>query len=205
MIKQIRNGLLGSNTYIFYNEESKHGVIIDCGCRAYNAVEHTDKNGIIIDYIILTHGHFDHVDYIDEYVSAYPNAKLICHEDEIKVLLDPEATLSAMISTSKKYNYPYITVCEGDIVTLDGGTSLKIIHSPGHTPGSMCLLCEDEQIIFTGDVLFASGYGRTDFKHGSYSDMIASLKRLLSLNENITFFAGHNEASKIGNERCIYG
>ena len=205
MIKTVSNGLLGSNTYIVSNDKSNRAMIIDCGTDPSYAVSYVRDKELSVEYIVLTHGHFDHVDRIDKFVSAFPNAKIVCHEDEIKVLIDPEGNLSTLISSSKSYNYPYVTVSDGDVITLKADDSaynmdFKIIHSPGHTPGSMCLLCERDKIMFTGDVLFAQGYGRVDFKYGSYSHMISSLKYLLSLDPDITFYAGHGRQSTIGQE-----
>jgi len=205
MIKTVSGGLLDSNTYIVSNDKSKRAMIIDCGTDPSHTVSYVRENELSVEYIVLTHGHFDHVDKIDKFVSAFPQAKIVCHEDEIKVLLDPEGNLSTLISSSKSYNYPYIAVANGDIITLKADDSaynmdFKIIHSPGHTPGSMCHLCENDKIMFTGDVLFSQGYGRVDFKYGSYSDMIASLRNLLRLDPDITFYAGHGEPSTIGRE-----
>ncbi len=205
MIKTITGGLLDSNTYIASNDKSKRAMIIDCGTDPSRTVSYVNSEGLFVEYIVLTHGHFDHVDHIEKFASAFPQAKIVCHEDEIKVLLDPEGNLSTLISSSKSYNYPYVTVADGDVITLKADDAeynmdFEIIHSPGHTPGSMCLLCKRNRILFTGDVLFSQGYGRVDFKYGSHSDMLCSLRRLLHLDPNITFYPGHGERSKIGNE-----
>ena len=205
MIKTISGGLLDSNTYIASNDKSKRAMIIDCGTDPTYSVSYVRDMDLFVEYIVLTHGHFDHTDRIDKFVSAFPNAKIVCHEDEIKVLLDPEGNLSTLISSSKSYNYPYVTVADGDVITLKSddpayNMDFKIIHSPGHTPGSMCLLCENDKIMFTGDVLFAGGYGRVDFKYGNHRSMLTSLRRLLHLDPNILFYPGHGEPSKIGRE-----
>jgi len=145
---------------------------------------------------------FDHAHYIDDYVKAFPNAKIVCHADELKVLNDPDANLSVFISSGRAYDHPYFTVRDNDVITLSAPDkndeiTFKIIHSPGHTPGSMCLLCEERKLMLTGDVLFAGGYGRTDFKYGSFSDMRRSLTKILALDGEITFYSGHGESSKI--------
>jgi glyoxylase-like metal-dependent hydrolase (beta-lactamase superfamily II) len=202
MIKTVSGGLIDSNTYIVSNDKSKRAMIIDCGTDPSLSVAYVKENGLSVEYIVLTHGHFDHVDRIDKFISAFPQAKIVCHEDEIKVLLDPEGNLSTFISSSKSYNYPYITVANGDIITLKADDSaynmdFKIIHSPGHTPGSICLLDEEKKLMITGDTLFKGSYGRIDFKYGSRMDMYASLRRLLSLDPEITFYPGHGEESKI--------
>ena len=206
MIKRIEGGLLGSNTYVVYNESGKSAMIVDCGCRAAEAVSFIEAKGLNVKYIVLTHGHFDHAHYTEEYVSAFPSAEIICHSEELKVLLDRDANLSDFVSCGRSYRFPYKTVEEGDTITLasdDGGDCLcfKIIHTPGHTPGSICLLCESAGVMLTGDTLFKNGYGRTDFMYGSSSLMRDSLRRLLSLDGRIVFYPGHGEESLISNER----
>ena len=202
MIKQIYGGILDSNSYVVYNDKGKSAMIVDCGCKPYEAIDFIEKNGYRVEYIVLTHGHFDHAHYIDDYVKAFPDAKIVCHVDELKVLNDPDANLSVFISRGRAYDHPYFTVRDNDVITLSAPDkndeiTFKIIHSPGHTPGSMCLLCEDRKLMLTGDVLFAGGYGRTDFIYGSFSDMRRSLTRILALDGEITFYSGHGESSKI--------
>jgi glyoxylase-like metal-dependent hydrolase (beta-lactamase superfamily II) len=199
MIKKIDGGLLGSSVYIVYTEESKRAMIVDCGVPIDEFIDFIISEKLSVDYIVLTHGHFDHVDYIDTYANAFPNAKILCHVGEIKVLLDPEANLSPYIAKSKSYSYSYETLKDGDEISIGENDiiSFKIIHSPGHTPGSMCLLCEKDKVMITGDTLFKGSYGRIDFKYGSRMDMYASLRRLLSLDPEITFHPGHGESSKI--------
>jgi len=199
MIKQLSGGLMGSHTYVIYTEESKRAMIIDCGVPVRKVTDFIKSNMLHVDYIVLTHGHYDHIDYIDKYISAFENAKILCHVDELKVLVDPMANVSALFATPQKYDYSYTTVNEGDIISIgeNDKISFKIIHTPGHTPGSMCLLCEKDKVMITGDTLFKGSYGRIDFKYGNIMDMYASLQRLLSLDPEITFYPGHGEASKI--------
>ena len=199
MIKKIDGGLLGSSVYIVYTEESKRAMVVDCGVPIDEFIDFIISEKLSVDYIVLTHGHFDHVDYIDKYVATFRDAKILCHVDELKVLLDPEANLSPYIATSKAYDYPYETLKDGDEISIGENDiiSFKIIHSPGHTPGSMCLLCENDKIMITGDTLFKGSYGRIDFKYGNRMDMYSSLRRLLTLDPEITFYPGHGEASKI--------
>ena len=199
MIKKIDGGLLDSSVYIVYTEESKRAMIIDCGVPIRKITDFVRQEGLCVDYIVLTHGHFDHVDYIDKYAATFRDAKILCHVDELKVLLDPEANLTPYITTSKSYDYPYITVNDGSLISIGENDKItfKIIHTPGHTPGSMCLLCEEERLLITGDTLFKNGYGNTGFKYGNRVNLQASLVRLLSLDPDITFYPGHGEISKI--------
>jgi glyoxylase-like metal-dependent hydrolase (beta-lactamase superfamily II) len=132
MIKRIEGGLLGSSVYIVYTEESKRAIIVDCGVPVHEITGFIADERLSVDYIVLTHGHFDHVDYIDRYVNEFPDAKILCHVDELKVLLDPEANLSPYIATTKAYRYPYVTVNEGDMISIgkNDEISFKIIYSP---------------------------------------------------------------------------
>ena len=202
MIKKIDGGLLGSSVYVVYTEESKKAIIVDCGVPINEITKFTESNNLTVDYIVLTHGHFDHVDYIDSYINAFPNAKILCHVDELKVLLDPEANLSPWLSTPKVYSHNYTTVTDGDIISIgeNDKISFKIIHTPGHTPGSICLLAEKEKLMITGDTLFKGSYGRIDFKYGNRSDMYSALRRLVALDGDIRFYPGHGEDSLISKE-----
>lgn len=198
MIKTFSSGLLGSNTYLYYN--NGEGMVIDCGNPPEPIAKYASDKGIIVKHVVLTHAHYDHADYKDAYKSAFPNAQMICHEDEICVMKDPEANVSIYFGTPKIYTAPDMTVKEGEKI-LVGDVEFTVLSTPGHTPGSICLLCEREKIMFTGDTLFHYGRGRCDFKYGDEEDMEKSLERLLALDGEIVFFSGHGEPSYIKAER----
>ncbi len=199
MLKTFNNGLLDSNTYLYVTDKG-HAMIVDFGVPAYSVKEYVEKNNIIVDYLVLTHGHYDHINFIDEYQKSYPNAKIVCAKEELKVIFDPEANLSIFFGKSQKYEQDYIPLVEGNIISLpkNDGTSVdfSVILSPGHTPGCMCLYNEAEGIMFTGDVLFANGYGRVDLKYASPRDMAVSLKRLYTY-EGVKIHPGHGESAII--------
>ena len=148
MIKRIEGGLLGSSVYIVYTEESKRAIIVDCGVPVQEITAFIAGERLSVDYIVLTHGHFDHVDYIDRYVNEFPDAKILCHVDELKVLLDPEANLSPYIATSKAYSYPYETLKDCDEISIGENDSItfKIIHSPGHLSNLYALRIENKML-----------------------------------------------------------
>ena len=201
MIKTYSSGLLSSNTYLYSSGDE--GMIVDCGNPPEKIKLNADEMGIKIKYIILTHAHYDHADFINEYKACFPEAKLICHEEECRVMTDFEANVSLYFGTPKSYGTPDGTVKDGDTLTV-GESTFNILSTPGHTPGSICLLCEREKIMFTGDTLFHYGRGRCDFKYGDEWDMEKSLGRLLALDGDITFYSGHGAPSKIKVEREIY-
>ncbi len=216
MFKQFSGGRLDSNTYVVWNElpcgkaSSCHeAMIIDAGCRVSELKPFIIAENLKIKYIVLTHGHYDHVCFVEDYLAAFPDAKLVCHEDECKVLSDPEANVSSLFGDPHVYPCGDIKVKEGSSIILSGVTpggnasddTYRVMHTPGHTPGGICLFNEARSLLFTGDTLFAGGYGRTDFKYGSGVDLMQSLRRILAMDEHITFYSGHGEMAKIGWER----
>lgn len=190
-------GLLDSNTYVL-SAENGECMIIDAGAHPSAVFEYIEQNGFAIKYIALTHGHYDHADFVGDYISAFEKAIPVCHESELKVLKSSEANVSSLIGCPKAYDYAFTTLKNGDVLTL-GELELTALNMPGHTPGSICLLCENEKIMFTGDVLFAYSYGRTDFLYGSQAEMMDSLRALSRLDREITIYPGHGRSEKLKN------
>ena len=199
MYKTFPRGLLGSNTYLVYDESGLEGAIIDCGNEPREPLAKARELGVKIKYIILTHGHYDHAEFVEEYARLLPEAVVIAHEDEVAVLIDSEANVSAYFGTPRRYMRPHRTVRGGDRLTI-GSTEYEVISTPGHTPGSICLYSVSEGVMLTGDTLFCRGYGRTDFKYGSDIDMIASLRRLSRLPAEVTVLSGHGGPTTVGDE-----
>lgn len=198
MIKTFSCGLLDSNTYIVYSEGE--AMIIDCGVELGAVADFVHEQNLSVKYIVLTHGHYDHVIHIGKYLDEFSGARAVCHADEVKVLTDAEANVSSMFPEPSTYNYDYMLVSEGDSLKV-GALEFSVLHTPGHTPGGICLLCESEKILFTGDTLFHRGFGRTDFKYGSWRDIAISLRKLLKLDKEITFYAGHGNSAKLSEQR----
>ena len=194
-IKTFPNGLLSSNAYVVWDKNEC--MIVDLGVKVKYLEEFIkDKKGLTVKYLVLTHGHYDHANYIGEYIEAFPNARVICHTDEYKVLTDKIANVSYLVGEPCTYNYDYTFVNNGDTLTI-GDSKLKVLNFPGHTPGCICLLDEQSKIMLTGDVIFAQGYGRTDFLYGDSSLMRASLLQIAKMDEEITIYPGHGESAKL--------
>ena len=196
MIKTFSNGLLGSNTHLYYDEKSREGMIIDCGNHPSEIVDFCNNNEITVKFIVLTHGHYDHAHYVKDFKNFFKTASVISHKSEIQVLTDMTANVSVLVGDPSTYPEPDRTVEEGDILNI-GDKSFAVIHTPGHTPGGICLYCEEDNVMFTGDTLFCGGIGRTDFMYGNYNEMISSLQRLLTMDGDIEFYSGHGISGKI--------
>ena len=199
MIKTFSDGLLGSNTHLFYDENNDEGMIIDCGNDPRDVNLYCMQHGVNVKYVVLTHGHYDHAHFFRDYMETFKNAKTVCHKDEIPVLTNTDANVSGFFGDSEVYPEPDETVNEGDELMV-GEYTFKVLSTPGHTPGGICLYCEKEKIMFTGDTLFNCGVGRTDFLYGDEAAMVRSLERLLGMDGDIVFYSGHGAVGKIKNE-----
>jgi glyoxylase-like metal-dependent hydrolase (beta-lactamase superfamily II) len=207
-IQNFDGGLLGANTFLVWDTESLDGMIIDCGNLPEAVKSFASQKGVTVKYIVLTHGHYDHAEYTEYFRSAFAGAMLACHRAEAPVLTDSEANVSEYFGEANTYPLPDIALEEGDVLTLgdsETGISFVCLHTPGHTPGSICLYCKKEKTMFTGDTLFNMGYGRTDFKHGSETALFTSLTRLLKMDADIVFYSGHGGSSEIGTQKMFYG
>ena len=188
-IKVFPCGQLLTNCYLAWNVESKKAFIVDPGYISKDLKAFIVKENIIPEYIILTHGHGDHTGGINDLKKSFPDIQTLASKKERKFLLD------------RKTSYGEGGI-ECDIYVEDaqemiiGDTKLKFISTPGHTPGGMCILMD--KILFSGDTLFRTSIGRTDFPGGSSEDIINSIKsKLLVLPGETKVLPGHEEQTTI--------
>lgn len=188
------------NCYIIYDEQSLEGIIVDPGDEADRILETVHNLNLTIKYIINTHGHADHIGANKE-LGEKLQAKLAIHADDAAMLTDPQLNLSVAgymgrIIISQPAD---ILLHEKDIISF-GNCRFKVIHTPGHTPGGICLV--GEGIVISGDSLFAGSIGRTDFPTGSLTDLVSSLKeKIMTLDPAMQVFPGHGGTSVIGWEK----
>ena len=192
-------GSMGTNCYLIINEETKELIIIDPATCPDYVVSHVKSNGYIPRAIILTHAHFDHVMGIDGWVKEF-GIPVYLHEEEKKVLEDPELNLSGVFGAS--YSYSDVK-CLKDGQELEvSGFIFKVIHTPGHTCGGCCYYCAEEGVLISGDTLFYQSVGRSDFPTGSMGTLVRSIKeKLFCLPEDVMVYPGHNDSTCIGDEK----
>ena len=192
-------GSMGTNCYFIINEETKELVIVDPATCPDYVVSHVRTNDYLPKAIFLTHAHFDHVMGIDDWVKEF-GIPVYLHEDEKKILADPELNLSGVFGAS--YSYSNVK-CLKDGQELDiAGFHFKVIHTPGHTSGGCCYYCAEEDVLISGDTLFYQSVGRSDFPTGSMGTLVRSIKeKLFCLPENVMVYPGHNDATCIGDEK----
>ncbi len=194
-LETISNGLLDSNCYIVGDAGS--AAVIDAGVEESVVIRTLESQGVSLKYIILTHGHIDHVLMAGKLRDA-TGARIVIHEDDALLLGDPVLNCSAMFRLNKVFGPADVFVKDGDSISV-GGIKLEFIHTPGHTPGSMCVLADRR--LFSGDTLFRLGAGRTDLGAGSPAKLEASLRRLMELEDSTMVYPGHGPATDIGYER----
>ncbi len=198
-IEQYCVGQVGTNCYFIINEETKGMLIVDPGDSAQMLVEKIRLGVLIPKAILLTHGHFDHVMAAQELAKTF-DLKIYAHEEEKDTLNHPGKNVSAMIGRQDSYHAD-IFVKDGELLQL-AGMEIKVLHTPGHTPGGCCYYLEKEQVLFSGDTLFCQSVGRTDFPGGSMSQIVRSIKsKLLALPDNVKVYPGHMDLTTIGMER----
>ena len=163
------------------NEETKECFIIDPGAAVTQLADKIKKDELTPVAILLTHGHFDHVAAAKGLAMEF-NIKIYAHEAEAATLRDPQKNVSWMVNCKESYDAD-VFVKDEEILSL-AGFEIKVLHTPGHTEGGCCYYISEEDVVFTGDTLFAQSVGRTDFPGGSMSQIVRSIQeKLLTLNE----------------------
>lgn len=197
LIKSIVVGMLQVNCYIVADETSKKALVIDPGDEPDRIIDAVNGDGLLVEYIVCTHGHFDHVGAISELKEA-TGARVVIHKDEL-------AMYNGALDMAAFWGYE-ISPLPGPDMLAKGGDSMKagalnfeVIHTPGHSPGGICLYGHD--IVITGDTLFAGSVGRTDFTGGDIKKLKSSFQKLMTLPEATKVLPGHGPQTTVGREK----
>ncbi len=195
-VDKIVVGQLGVNCYVVYDEGASEAAVIDPGDEFERIADLLDGQGITPKYIFFTHAHYDHVCAAGELKDKY-GAAIIMHEDEKETYRKTKALCLSWGFVEEDFPDPDILVTEGSKIVL-GGNTFEVLHTPGHTPGGICLYLEGT--LFTGDTLFRRSVGRTDLPGGDTAKLEGSLKRLASLPPDTRVYCGHGDDTTIGEE-----
>lgn len=198
IIEKLEVGPLAVNCYLVGDETSLVGMIIDPGAEAAAILKRVKALGLNIKFIVLTHAHFDHIGALRE-LKETTMAEIAIHTDDAQSLQHGN-TLGAIFGFSfPAPPTPDRLLKEGDSLDL-GQQRFLVLHTPGHTPGGICLL--GGGVVFTGDTLFNSGIGRTDLPGGNSNELMGSIStKLMVLSDNTTVYPGHGPESTISQER----
>lgn len=191
-------GKLGANCYIAMDDHHI-GTVIDPGGNLEDLMETIQRKSIDVQAIILTHGHFDHMMAAAQ-LSENTKAPVYIHSLDQEMLKNPEPSLYTRVLSDE----PFVPVSSAQLLKEEevlkvGDMAFQILHTPGHSPGSVCLICDD--VLFSGDTLFASSIGRSDFPGGDMNQLMRSLEKIKALDKDYTIYPGHGKPTSLEVER----
>ena len=198
IVKQYIAGPIDANNYLVADEKSKEAVLIDCSEHVQKILDDVKELGLKVKYILLTHGHFDHVMGVNSMKEALGAKVLINQKDEKQ--LEMTQTILKTFGIFVEKNPEYDKYIDKNTELKIGDIPIKIFETPGHTEGGLCYLIDGK--LFSGDTLFRNYVGRTDLPGGNYAKLENSIKNVLyKLPEETEVFPGHNELTTIGYEK----
>ena len=197
IVEKLVVGPFASNCYIVGSQSNKEGMIIDPGDEAKQILKRVKDLELDIKFIVLTHGHIDHIGALKE-VKEATGAEVVIHGDDAKSLKNQLVAIAFGLSYPTPPR-PDRLLKDGDSLDV-GGMHFEVLHTPGHTSGGICLL--GRGVVFSGDTLFNYGVGRADLPGGNYSQLMNSIQtKLMTLPDNTIVYPGHGTATTIGAER----
>lgn len=197
IIQRIVTGPLEENCYIIGDDSTQQAIVIDPGDEPDRILDFIRENALAVKYIICTHAHFDHIGAVGD-VKKATGAQVLIHPED-SALYDQAKDQAAIWGFAiDDTPQPDGSLNEGDTIRV-GELSFQVLHTPGHSPGGICLY--GEGIVITGDTLFHGSVGRTDFHGGSIEQLRASFRRLLDLPEDTLVYSGHGPETTIKREK----
>ena len=197
-IIQLVVGMVSTNCYIVYDEKTLDGGVIDPGDDSDEILEKITEENVNIKFILLTHGHFDHIMAASD-ICEKTGGKIVVHKNDVGYLKECVVNgFSSYIKTKYDELMPDILAEDGTIIDVSG-ISFEYIHTPGHTPGS-CII-KAENYLFTGDTLFKKSCGRCDLAGGNFSKILCSLKRISNISGDYNVLPGHGEKTTLQEEK----
>jgi len=201
-IDRLMLGAYETNCYVLRRSETvRDCLIIDAGLGAGKLIKFLKEHQLNPLAVVLTHGHIDHIAGVAALRTEFPDIKVHIHKLDADMLTEPNTNLSAMTGGNFSIELAEFILDEQSIIE-QAGLKLSVLHTPGHTPGGICLYSKDEGIVFTDDALFADSIGRTDFPNGSMSQLLKGIKeKLFTLPDETKVYPGHGPITSIAHEK----
>ena len=191
-------GPIATNVHVLADPRSREAIAIDTAIPSLAWIgDELAARDWSLKFIVSTHGHWDHIGD-NAAVAAHTGADIAVHPLDRERLTNPQPAFAPFDIPP---SVPAVELAEGGLIRF-GKLRLRVMHTPGHTEGSVCLLAEDDALLFSGDTLFAGGWGRVDLPGGDQAQMVASLARLSGLEDHVGVFPGHGAVTTIGRERA---
>jgi len=197
IIKRLAVGPLETNAYIVGDEVTKKAIIVDPGDEPDRILDEVKSDKLEIEFIICTHAHFDHIGAAGD-IKKETGAKILLHKNDLETYGLAKDQAAFWGYSMDEVPQPDDFIDEGDEIKV-GNLSFKVLHTPGHSKGGICL--HGEGVIITGDTIFQGSVGRTDFPGGSIEELKKSFRRIIDLPENTKVYSGHGPETTVSNER----
>ncbi|MBR2282823.1 MAG: MBL fold metallo-hydrolase [Ruminococcus sp.] len=196
-IHTLNLGELGVNCYVAETAPGRC-IAVDVGGDSGVLLSFLEEKALRLTKILITHGHFDHIGGVEQ-VRQATDCEVYIHELDAPMLSSTDLSLHSRMSMNRFIPVTLYTAITGDCYLNDGGCEFRVLHTPGHSPGSVCFICGD--VIFSGDTLFRLSVGRTDFPGSSMNAMMWSMRQLAALDGDYTVYPGHGSATRLSTER----
>jgi hydroxyacylglutathione hydrolase len=190
-------GALQVNCFIAYDEESRDAIVVDPGDEGEKILRFLEDTKLKVSLVVCTHAHFDHVGAVKK-LKEKTGAPVVLHRGDLDIFKRADKQGISWGFQVEQPPDPDLYMHEGDEIAV-GRFRLKVLHTPGHSPGGICLY--GEGVIFTGDTIFSGSVGRTDFPGGSIAELKSSFARVIALPPETRIFPGHGPLSTVGNEK----
>jgi hydroxyacylglutathione hydrolase len=200
IVEQLVVGPLQTNCYVVADEHTGDAIVIDPGGDADRILAAVERLNATVRLVVNTHGHVDHIMANREVLEA-TGAPLAIHPSDAAMLTNPLRSFSFFLGKFRPSPPATVSLEDGEQLQV-GSAVLQVLHTPGHSPGSISLYCAEEGVLFSGDALFNMGIGRTDFPGGSYKVLLQSIQqKLFTLPDETVVYSGHGPKTTIGHER----
>ena len=198
MIESIVTPGMGVNCYLVSCDKTGKAIVVDPGAGSNMISKWLKEKNKDVEYIVLTHGHWDHLGAVED-LRRELGVKVAIHKDDAAMLTDPKLNLSYYSGRNMALSPAEILLEDNQVLKI-GEMEVKVLHTPGHTPGGICLLTKDG--LLSGDTLFSTSIGRTDFPNGDLNLLLKNIReKLMVLDDNLPVYPGHEEFTSIGREK----